>query len=278
MQINNDVKRPIFQYFGGKWRVAPCIISHMPMHRVYVEPFGGGGSVLLRKPRCDAEVYNDLDSEVVNVFQVLRDHPKEFLRALDLTPFSREEYELACKLTEDDGPLERARKTAVRAFFGFASQSLFVCDGSIRKAGFRAGDMRIGSTHASQWSGYVDALEAVIDRLKGVNIEHRDAMEIIPVWDSITTCYYVDPPYMASLRRTKSLYAHELTEEQHVALLQLLRQVQGSVLLSGYDSALYNDMLSDWERFERDAIAQGGVASGADIRRTDVLWVKPAFS
>src|SRR5690606_6837914 len=97
--------RPIIRYHGGKWRIAPWIISHFPEHRVYVEPFGGGGSVLLRKPRSYAEVYNDLDGEIVNLFRVARDCGDELIRSVELTPFARDEFMLAYEETED--PIEQ---------------------------------------------------------------------------------------------------------------------------------------------------------------------------
>src|ERR1019366_6851067 len=103
----NDPRRPIVRYHGGKWMLAPWIISHFPPHQIYVEPFGGGGSVLLRKSRCFAEIYNDLDGEIVNVFRVARDHGPELLRRMELTPFSRVEFFDSYEPTED--PIEQAR-------------------------------------------------------------------------------------------------------------------------------------------------------------------------
>src|SRR6266576_1049473 len=103
------VERPILRYHGGKFVLAPWIISHFPEHRVYVEPYGGAASVLLRKERSYAEVYNDLDSEIVNLFRVARDNGKELIRVLALTPFAREEYQAAWEATDD--PLEQARRT-----------------------------------------------------------------------------------------------------------------------------------------------------------------------
>lgn len=132
-------KRPIVRYHGGKWKLAPWITSHFPAHRVYVEPFGGGGSVLIRKPRSYAEVYNDLDHEIVNVFRVARDRGAELQRALELTPFSRDDFILSYEPADD--PLEQARRTIARSFMGFGSAA--AC-GEI--SGFRANSSRSGTT------------------------------------------------------------------------------------------------------------------------------------
>src|SRR5882757_5330119 len=98
--------RPALRYHGGKWLMAPFIIRHFPAHRIYVEPFGGGASVLIRKARSYAEIYNDLDDEVVNVFRVLRDQGPQLREALQLTPFARSEYVMAGESSED--PVEQA--------------------------------------------------------------------------------------------------------------------------------------------------------------------------
>ena len=85
--------RPVLRWHGGKWLLAPWIIGHFSEHRVYVEPFGGAGSVLMRKPRCYAEVWNDLDGEVVNLFRVLRSaRAQELVDVIRLTPFARDEF------------------------------------------------------------------------------------------------------------------------------------------------------------------------------------------
>src|SRR4051812_49100283 len=111
------ISRPVLRYFGGKWKLAPWIISQFPPHRIYVEPFGGGASVLLRKDRSYGEIYNDLDTEVVNVFRVLQRHPRRLKRMLEVTPFARDEWELAYVRVKD--PVERARRAIIRSFMGF---------------------------------------------------------------------------------------------------------------------------------------------------------------
>jgi DNA adenine methylase len=277
MVVNREVSRPIGRFYGGKWLLAPWILGHMPTHRVYVELFGGAGSVLLRKPRSEREVYNDIDSDIVNVFRVLRDHPGELARLLDLTPYSREEYELACEPSEE--PVERARRSLVRLSLGFTGRQVdpFIVGG--RKAsGFSTGGVDGGRGSAESWARFNDVLADVVERVRGVTIEHRDALELIPVWDSPGTVFYADPPYLLDTRRSKSVYKYEMTEEPHIALARALCQVKGSVLVSGYDSPLYNDLYAGWDKYFKGAHSQGVSRKNpyVDIYRVEVLWVKRA--
>ncbi|WP_188258438.1 DNA adenine methylase, partial [Pseudomonas aeruginosa] len=173
----------LLRYHGGKWKLAPWIISHMAEHKTYVEPFGGGGSVLIRKPRAYAEVYNDLDGDVVNLFRVARDRGEELRQALALTPFARGEFDISYDETTDT--LERARRMIVRSFQGFGSAAA-----SGERTGFRSSSSRSGTSPAMDWRNYPDALSAIIDRLQGVVIENRDAMEVMAHHDRPTTLHY----------------------------------------------------------------------------------------
>ncbi|ERV79259.1 hypothetical protein Q058_02232 [Pseudomonas aeruginosa BL04] len=161
-------QRPILRYHGGKWLLAPWIIQHLAPHHTYIEPFGGAASVLLRKARSYAEVYNDLDGDVVNLFRVARDRGEELRQALALTPLAREEFEASYAETTD--PLERARRMVVRSFQGFGSAAA-----NGERTGFRSTSARIGTTPALDWLNYPDALAAITERLQGVVIENRDA-------------------------------------------------------------------------------------------------------
>lgn len=252
--------RPILRWHGGKWILAPWIIEHMPEHRVYVEPFGGAGSVLMRKPRSYAEIWNDLDDQVVNLFQVLRDRGDELRNALYLTPFSRVEFMQAYGQSAD--PLEKARRTVVLSFMGFGS------NGVHQKTGFRANSNRPGTTPARDWRNYPSQLDEIIERLRGVTIENRDAIEVMTAHDGPNTLHYVDPPYVKSTRTDEGDdYAHEMNDDQHSKLLQYLRGVQGKVILSGYPNPIYDDALSDWRRVTRTALADGAA------KRVEVLWM-----
>ena len=268
--------RPALRYHGGKWRLAPWIVAQMPPHRVYVEPFGGAASVLLRKPRVYAEVYNDLDDELVNFFRVLRneDLAERLVRQLALTPFARAEMDLAYAAADD--PVERARRLCALAFMGFGSTGAMLAGGDPRgrTTGFRANCIRQGKHPASDWAGYPDALRLVVDRLRGVVIEHRPAADIIAAHDDPETLFYVDPPYVADTRNRKNkhdrryhCYRHELTDDGHAALIDQLRDLRGMVMLSGYAHPLYDDALRDWTRLERQVFADGARP------RSEILWI-----
>lgn len=266
----SPVTRPVVRWFGGKWLLAPWIVSQFPAHRVYVEPFGGGGSVLLRKPRAYAEVYNDLDAEIVNLFRVLRDEGQaaRLIELLRLTPFARAEWEASYE--EADDLVERARRLVVRAFMGYGANGHNV-DAS---TGFRGSSNHTGrATVAVEWRGYPDALALAIERLRGVVIEHRDAGVVMDRHDSVHTLHYVDPPYVWATRGRFSAqrrYVHELDDAGHILLLQQLVELQGMVVLSGYPCDLYDDTLKGWRRIERAALADGA------RERTEVLWLNPA--
>lgn len=269
----DTITRPALRYHGGKYLLAPWIISHFPRHRVYVEPYGGAMSVLLQKARSYAEVYNERDDEIVNVFRVLRD-PEQSIwlrRALRLTPFSRTEFEES--YLPHTEPVERARRTIVRSFMGFGSAAA-----SANATGFRSNSHRSGTTPAHDWRNYAEALPALTRRLDGVVIENRDARQVMIQHDSAETLHYVDPPYPFSTRSQGNIYNRkgyrfEMTDDDHRDLAETLRAIEGMVVLSGYPCDLYDEELyPDWRRVARVAFADGA------RERTEVLWLSPSAS
>lgn len=257
----NTPTRPFLRWHGGKWILAPWIISNLPPHRVYCEPFGGAASVLLRKPRAYAEIYNDLDGEVVNLFRVARDNGAALRDALALTPFARDEFTLAYEPSDD--PLEQARRTVVRSFMGFGSNS------HNKATGFRFNSNRSGTTPAHDWANYPDALDAIIDRLRGVVIESRDAIDCMRSVDGIDTVHYVDPPYVSETRDKGEDYRFELNDAQHKTLAEALKTLNGAVVLSGYRCDLYDTLYANWHRIDRAAHADGA------RDRIESLWLSP---
>lgn len=268
-------RRPVLRWHGGKWMLAPWIISHFPKHRTYVEPFGGAASVLLRKTRSYAEVYNDLDDHVVGLFRVLQDPIKseQLIDRLYLTPFSRREFENSWEPTEDE--IEQARRLVVRSFMGFGSNAHNVELGS-KATGFRADSNKSGSTPAHDWSRYPAALRDIVSRMRGVVIEHRPAIQVIEKHDGPGVLHYIDPPYMAETRGLKNKYdpkhryRHEMSVEDHEELLGVIRGLKGMAIISGYPTDLYDAALSDFGRVERNAYADGAQP------RTEVLWINHA--
>lgn len=259
------VTRPILRYHGGKWKLAPWVISHFPKHRVYVEPFGGAASVLLQKERAYAEVYNDISSDVVNLFRVLRDAEQaDRLRsALHLTPFSRDEFVLSYSRT--DCPVEMARRLIVRSFMGFGSAA----HNADYLTGFRRKSFRSGTSPAWDWGNYPDSIPAVVERLRGVCIENRPALNVIDAMDREDVLFYVDPPYVMSTRQGRDTYEHELTDADHEKLASALHACKGMVVLSGYPCDLYRDLYADWRMVTRKAYADKASP------RTECLWLSP---
>jgi DNA adenine methylase len=264
--------RPALRYHGGKWRLAPFILDHFPPHRIYVEPFCGAASILLRKDPAYAEIINDLDGEVVNLFRVCRDLElsRRLVREIELTPFAREEFDAAYGTAED--PVERARRLVILSFMGFGSNAH--CK---RKTGFRANSNRSVTTPAHDWRAWPSALVEIIERLRGIVIENRDAKAVMLQHDSLETLHYVDPPYIWDTRSQRSpsdakyrRYNYELDDDGHRELLSVLKALKGLVVLSGYPSPIYDEALPDWLRVTTHAHADGAKD------RTEVLWINPA--
>jgi DNA adenine methylase len=266
------VTRPTVRWHGGKWLLAPWIISYFPKHRVYTEVYGGAGSVLMQKPRVYAEIYNDLDGNVVNLFKILRDpvQAAELKRRLELTPFARKEFEESIFLKGD--PIEEARGMVIRGFMGFGSNS----HNYNKPTGFRANSNRSGTTPAQDWINYPRGIDAMVERLKGVIIECREATDILCQHDGLETLHYVDPPYVHSTRASidrdhrRMPYTHEMTDEQHKQLAAVLKDLEGMVILSGYDCPLYKTLYSQWKTETKKAFADGARS------RVETLWFNNA--
>lgn len=248
----------LVRYHGGKVRLAERIVGLFPPHETYVEPFGGGAAVLLAKPRAKLEVYNDLDEDMLALFRVLRERPDDLAGAIALTPFAREEHQKAYEETTDD--LERARRVLIRSHFGHGSSGIH------RATGFRAAGLRAGSLPVHGWMTMPETIRVAAERMRGVVIERRPAVQVMQAHDGAKTVHYVDPPYLPETRDKGRDYRHEMTVSDHEEMLRVVRDMRGSVVLSGYASALYDEALHDWRRIE--------IKTRADraAERTEVLW------
>lgn len=258
--------RTVLKYPGAKWRIADWIISLMPQHKSYLEPFFGSGAVFFKKTPSRIETINDLDGEIVNLFQVIREQPTALERAVTLTPYSRKEYDLAWDIRNSGfmpymPPVEMARLTLVRYWQTHGSR--------VRYKGGWKNDLA-GREYAyavRYWSQLPSWISQTVERLKSAQIECGPAVDVIRRFQSPDVLIYANPPYLLSTRKQR-MYTVEMAEiAQHEELLKALLAHPGPVMLSGYDNDLYNDMLPKWQKFQKPTQCEMGG------KRIETLWL-----
>lgn len=253
--------KAVMKYPGSKWSMANWIISYFPAHHSYLEPFFGSGAVLFNKPRSNIETINDLDGNVVNLFEWMRKDPEKLARAIYLIPYARQVYDDAfAAVPEDD--FERAINFYIRLNMG---------------QGFRTNGEKVGWKNDVQgrerayaaiaWCQLPDKIMQAAERLRGVQIENKPAVELIERFNNQKVLIYADPPYVLSTRHGKQ-YRCEMDDDAQDELLDVLIAHKGPVILSGYDNPLYNQRLKDWYKVTKIAYSQ--IAS----QKTEVLWMK----
>ncbi|MBL7997008.1 MAG: DNA adenine methylase [Candidatus Kapabacteria bacterium] len=256
----------ILTYPGGKGQMTDWIISQLPKHRVYVEPFCGSAAVLLNKPVVQMEVLNDVFSEIATLFMVLRDAPEQLAALIQFTPYSYEEFYAATTLEPYMTPLEQARRMLIRSYMGYGSKAT-----QYHSTGFRRPSLQTWFNAIEQWRDLPGLVFDVSERLKRCVIESCDAIECMKRWDTPDTLIYADPPYMPStLRHKAGLYKHMMTPEQHEQMLNFLTTCDSKVIVSGYHSELYDDYLHTWRISTRTTHTQ------ANTQATEVLWFSPS--
>ena len=253
----------VLKYPGSKWSLAEWIVGHFPPHHSYLEPFFGSGAVLFSKPRSHIETVNDLDGDVVNLFECIRQDPEKLGRMVYYTPYSRQEYEKTYQSAVPTDPFERAARFLLRCNQGH---------------GFRTNEHRVGWKNdvqgrerayaAKYWAELPMRIGEAAERLRGIQIENRPAAEVIARFNGENVLIYCDPPYVLSERSGgKRQYKHEMTDADHEELLAALKAHRGPVVLSGYPSALYDRELRGWYRETATATDQ------LSRRRLEVLWM-----
>lgn len=269
--------RPVMRYPGGKFKIAQWTVKHFCPHGLYVDVFGGAGSILMAKPPSQGEVYNDIDEEIVDVFRVLRVKSKaeKLERLLRLTPFSYVEYRKAYQKSKD--PVENARRVIFRSFASIGSNGVTRAYSGFR--GLKNNETAV--TSAQEWSGYPDFIGAFTERLKNVVIECRDYRTLLEIYDRPDTLFYFDPPYLIDTRnKSNRLYRYEFkkqnkktekkTDEQwHRELAAEIMKLEGNVIIAGYASPLYAQLYEGWQRIDRSTTAQNGKA------RVESIWISP---
>lgn len=205
--------------------------------------------MLLNREPSPVETYNDIDGEVVNFFRVLRDHADDLIRALNLTPFSREEFYYALHETDKDlSPVERARRFYVRARQARTGLAQTATLG--RWANCKNTSRSGMSGVISRWFGGIEALADIANRLLRVQIENRPAIDAIQLYDSADTLFYCDPPYLHQTRGDGKAYGFEMNETEHMELASVLCGCKGKVAISGYRCQMMDELYKDWRRFD----------------------------
>lgn len=265
---HNGRKLIAFGWYGGKYSHLDWLLPLLPPAHHYCEPFGGSAAVLLNRPPSPVETYNDLDGEVVNFFRVLRDQTEDLIKAIALTPFSREEFELAISPPEEDiSDLERARRFYVRARQARTGLAQTATLG--RWANCKNTSRRGMSGVISRWFGGIDMLPEIAERLLRVQIENRPALEVIKLYDSPDTLFYCDPPYPPEARGDKRAYGFEMDEDAHRELAYVLHHCRGKVAISGYRCKLMDELYGDWRRID----APVKTCHSVKEPRQEALWV-----
>jgi DNA adenine methylase len=262
-----EIKNAILKYPGSKWRIAKWIISHFPKHHSYLEPYAGSLAVLFNKPLSNIETVNDLNHDVVNFFRCIREDSERLARIIEATPYSRYEYDQMYYADTPDCDFEKARQFLVKCWQGH---------------GYRINQYKVGWKNDVQgrekayamkhWNELPERILLASERLKQVQIECMPAIELIERFKFSDVLIYADPPYLMETRtaHTKQQYSHEMLDEQsHIELLEVLLQHPGPVIISGYESELYKEMLEN-RGWTKDVITSSDQSSKP---RTEVIWM-----
>lgn len=256
--------RNVLKYPGSKWNIARQIVSLIPEHHSYVEPYFGSGAVLFNKPVSEIETINDLDSDVINLFRCIQKDSERLARLVMTTPFSREEY---------DRQFEDLEHTLYISNFERAAGFLIRC---WQGHGFRTNGYKVGWKNDVQgrekmyalWNWYrlPEWIIEIAERLRKVQIENRPALEVIKRFDYETVFMYIDPPYLLGTRTGKQ-YMHEMTDTDHEELLKEILQSRAKIVISGYESDMYNDYLKEWKKVYFNSCAEQGRP------RQEIVWI-----
>lgn len=263
--------RPPVKTHGGKWYLAPWIIENFPNEfeqMTYVEPMCAGASVFLNKNSSDHEVINDLDTGLVCVFKSLRDEPKEFIDRLKRITYSERVFNTALKRSQDkfEDYIEHAiNEYVLRRMSRGGLKKAFAW--SERKRGGKPGDV-------NAWKTMIQELPSVSDRLKKTTILNKSIFEIFNIFDEENTLWYIDPPYMPETREknSKNVYEYEMTADDHVNLLNLIKNARGKVIISGYSCPLYNRTLKGW-KIKKKTVSNNAGQGKIKEKRTECLWL-----
>ncbi|MFQ9923760.1 MAG: DNA adenine methylase [Beduini sp.] len=248
----------LLNYPGSKQLIKDWIISFIPKHQTYLEPYFGSGTIFFNKEQAKIEVINDIDQDIYNYFKVLRDKPDAFIENIILTPFSIKEYKNSRVITETDSDIEKARKFAIKCWFGIGNSAVY-------QSGFRRSKSSTSSNKCKTWNKLPETMQIASSRLKNAVLENDDAINIIKKYNNPDVFIYCDPPYVLSTRK-EHLYKHDMTDEQHIELLRTLKEHKGKVLISCYNEEIYSKELAGWHKETIETAAERG-------KRTECLYM-----
>lgn len=267
-------ERPAIRYPGGKWKLAEWVCAHFGPHRVFVDAFGGGGSITLSKKRSEVEVLNDINSEVFNFFRVLQSPRKlqQLIELLEVTPYAREEYMASLIEKKDRSMVEKARVFFIRSIMSFnaAKSQVNLSSGFKASTSFHHNPARL-------WTDYRKNLAEISERLMGVIIESMEYDRLLIQHDSDNTLSYLDPPYLLEARkRNRQIYQHDLrTEKEHLEILSTATSLVGSVIISHYPNDLYSDILlaEGWKMKTQNSVTSAALAGQSN--QTEAIYLNP---
>ena len=263
-----------FGYYGAKLRIARRIVQDLPPHNAWVEGFCGSAAVTLAKPPVAIEIINDADGEIVNFFEQLRSNSEALCRSIALTPYAREEFELARNGERVGDPLERARRFLVRCMMTVNAAVAGGCSGFSFSQSYARGGRE---ARVNRWYNMPERLERTVERLRGVRIENRDACELVAMFaDRPATLMYLDPPYFTKREHGYAIDARDL--EFHVKLLEQCKKARCMLLISAYETEVYEKLLRPEDGWEKRLIeTQTRDTTGSSFVRTEVLWMNARF-
>ncbi|MDE7424387.1 MAG: DNA adenine methylase [Lachnospiraceae bacterium] len=258
--------RTVLKYPGSKWNIAKQIVNMIPKHHSYIEPFFGSGAVLFNKSPSDIETINDLDRDVVNLFRCIREDSEKLARLVAATPFSREMYDSSFKIDifeimAPDEPYHKALRFLIKCWQGHG----------FRTNGYKVGwknDVQGREKSYALWNWYrlPEWIIEIAERLRTVQIENRPAIEVIKRFNYSNVFMYLDPPYLLKTRSGKQ-YKHEMSDGEHEELLETVLQSEAKIIISGYESDMYNDYLKNWNKAYFTSCAEHNGT------RQEVIWM-----
>jgi len=259
--------RGLCKYYGGKQRLAKYIIPHLPSHTEYYELFGGAGSVLVNKKPSKFELYNELDDRMYNLMCQVQCNSDYLIKELKKVEFSLETFKDACD------KIKNCQLGYEESIYFYIVKNMSRC--GIGESGSFSPDRENGHDKTNAWNTAIDNIKNVSKRLKDVKLKNYNALEFLDDNSFYkNSLIYLDPPYVASTRKSSNNYKYEMTNDQHIEMATKLNKLNCKIVISGYESDLYNNLYKDWRKIQIKSKNYAGNQSGTRLDKVEVLWIK----